>query len=508
MAKQNLNEAATVRSRARAAARALKELLKDKAVPAELRKQVENLHASMGKTWSDLEADAKLDPERESAGSILQQVREAANMGDWFEAMLHLRFTEMADYAFAEGRLTRDERIAVSGAIGDGLDAFHLALMQGAVQLYGRNPWDQPKGPADVAMNASEADAEMDLQTEYVPLVERSVRQDGTIPVKIIQPGWGATGYYPADMLERNASKFKAGTKMYWNHPTPTEERERPERDLRDLAAELVTDARWVAQGPGGAGLYAEAKVFDAYKPAVDELGPHIGVSIRALGKASVGIAEGKTGKLINEISQVGSVDFVTSPGAGGKILQIFEAARQDPARLANGEAVKRSDADKTKNSSKEDHVNEEMKALQEANAALKAESEQQKAILARLNEAQLLREAGDFVSVELTKVQLPQVTKDRLVKQLVAVAPIKENRIDLVTFTSQIAEAVKAEQAYLSEAVGAGRITGFGATQPADQKPEQMEADLVESFRRMGLSDEAAKQAALGHGGAARGGK
>lgn len=495
-----ISEAATIRARARAAARALRDLLKDKTLPAELRKQVENLSAAMGKTWADLEADAKLDPERtkESAnGEIMQAMREAANMGEWFEAMLHLRFTEMADYAFADGRLTRDERIAVSHAIGQGLDAFHLALMEGAVQLYARNPWAQPEEPNPLPLPEA-GRGEEELGSEYVALVEKSVRKDGTIPVKIIAPGWGSSGYYAAEMLERSAPKFAKGTKMYWNHPTQSEERERPERDLRDLAAETVTDARWDAQGAAGPGLYAEAKVFEPFKSAVDELGPHIGVSIRALGKAVVGQAEGKAGKVISEISQVGSVDFVTSPGAGGQVLQIFEAARSG---VGGSNAAGRGDADKQKNSKKEEDMPEDLKALEEANAALRSELEQQKAAVARLSEMHLQREAGDFVSVELAKVQLPEVTKNRLQKQLEKVAPIKDGRVDAVAFAAQIAEAVKTEQAYLAEAagVGSGKITGFGGSAPVETKPEEVEASLAESFRRMGLAENVVKQAAKG---------
>lgn len=497
MATQDLREAATIRSRARAAARALKDLLKDKALPSELRKQVENLSASMDKTWSDLAADAKLDPEHTAKEAALQ---EAANMGEWFEAMLHLRFTEMADYAFSEGRLTREERIAVSHAIGQGLDAFHLTLMEGAVQLYARNPWAQPEAADTTPVMAAEGDHDETIGGEYVALVEKSVRTDGTIPVKIITPGWGSSGYYSAEMLERDAPKFKAGTKMYWDHPTASEERERPERSLRDLAAETVSDARWEPQGEAGPGLYAQAKVFSPYKSAVDELGPHIGVSIRALGKTQVGTAEGKVGKLISEISRVGSVDFVTEPGAGGQVLQIFESARTNNF-VGNSVAAGRGDADVNhENSPKEEEMPEDVKALSEANAALRSELDQQKAAMARLNELHQMREASDFVSGELAKTQLPTVTRNRLAKILTEKAPFGEDgRLDVVKFAAQIAESVRDEQAYLAEAMGAGRISGFGSSQPSEPKPEQIESDLAEAFRRMGLDENVAKQAAKG---------
>lgn len=515
---KNLMEAATVRAKAKAAARALRDLLADKTLPAEMRKQVENLNQAMGKTWADLEGEAKLDPERESMrtpglptpvaeyGAIPflkegDELREAANMGAWLEAMLHYRLTEMADYAYAEGRLTRDERKAVSHAVGQGLDAFRLVLEADAPGLYGRGPWAEAV-EGDVAVSAAVEHENHEknerhemVEGEFVPLVERSVRRDGTIPIKVIAPGWGSSGYYAADMLERSAGKFGAGTKMYWNHPTPSEERERPERDLRDLAAELVGDARWQAQGPAGAGLYAEAKVFEPYQKAVDELGPHIGVSIRALGKAVPGQAEGRTGKVIQEINQVASVDFVTQPGAGGQVLQIFEARR--PSGAMAGSA---GDFDQVQHH-KEVDMDEEFKKLKEANAQLEVRVGEQATQIARMTEAMALREASDLVAGMLAKYPgLPSMTRTRLQAQLASNPPMKDGRPDVAALGEAVQAAVKDEMAYLAEAAGLGQVRGMGSGgSAAPMKAEDVEAELSRVFEGIGLSEAAAKQAAKG---------
>lgn len=74
------------------------------------------------------------------------QLAEARNVGQWIESRLHLSLTQIADEMFGEGRLTREERIALSGAVGDGLQAFTAALEQSAPQLYARDLWDQPDG--------------------------------------------------------------------------------------------------------------------------------------------------------------------------------------------------------------------------------------------------------------------------------------------------------------------------------------------------------------------------
>lgn len=77
-------------------------------------------------------------------------VAEARNVGQWIESRLHLSLTQIGDEMFGDGRITREERIALSGAVGDGLTAFTAALEQSAPQLYDRDLWDEPQ-PADPA---------------------------------------------------------------------------------------------------------------------------------------------------------------------------------------------------------------------------------------------------------------------------------------------------------------------------------------------------------------------
>lgn len=448
----DLGEAATVKSRARGLLRSVRGLLKDKSLPGSVRKALEGVSSALGKTWKDLADDADADPS-ESA-----RLAEAAILGNWLEARLHSTWTNLADEMFGSGYLSRAERIALSGAIGDALTTFNESVMEAAPQIYERGPWDgpAPEPPADDDVGESDA---VGLLEAAVPLVEQAVRPDGTIPIKIIQPGWGSSGYYPADVLERDGPKvFKAGLKMYWNHPTPTEESERPERDLRDLSAELVSDARWEANHPQGPGLYAESKVFQPYRPAVDELAPHIGVSIRARGRATAGSAEGRSGPIIQEITAARSVDFVTTPGAGGKVLQLFEARRGAgaPAHKSGGDPVAPVQEEKMDP--------KEAQALKDANARLEGTVQEQAAQIARLMEGALLREAGDVVTAELADATLPKITLARLKTQLSANPPVKDGVLDREALKTRIAEAVKMETAYLAEVAGGGEIRGLGS--------------------------------------------
>jgi hypothetical protein len=457
----------------------------------------------------------------EGAGKDELPVREKSNLAEWLESRLHLSLTTMADELFGNGIVTRDERIVLSGAIGVALDSYHQFLVDNAPQLFDRSQYEDAPA-ADVGSVVSEStpsafgtspkferasnlgEEETEL-TEggtgmFVPLMEKAVRRDGTIPVKIIQPGWGSSGYYPAEVLERDGPKiFTKGTKMYWNHQTPQQEAERPEGDLNNLAAELVTDARYQANGAAGAGLYADAKVFEAYKSHVDDLAPHIGVSIRAMGKVQHGVAEGREGAIISELTNKKSVDFVTAPGAGGQILSLFEAARTVRAdkKTTTTESVEQNNFEEARNMEKK-----EFEALQESVATLQTTVSTVTDENARLKEALALMGAKDVVNAALANLPLPDVTKARLLESLPRTAPMKDGVLDVETFKTKITEAVKVEVDYLTKAAGLGTIRGLGESSSGDDAEfdeAKQQGELEAAFAGMGLSESGVKIAAGG---------
>lgn len=334
-------------------------------------------------------------------------------------------------------------------------------------------------GMAESGSSATEATAAT-LVGDIVPLLESVVRRDGTVPLKIIAPGWGSSGYYSPALLERDGPKvFVKGIKSYWDHPTAAEAEARPERSLRDLAAELVSDARYDASGPAGAGLYADAKVFGPYREAVNELAPHIGVSIRAMGQGAIGEAEGRKGRVIEKLIAAQSVDFVTTPGAGGQVVSLFEAARSHAITP-------------TQEDTSMDELKEAQTKLAEAEKA--RESALQEA--ARATEALMLREARDVVVVDLAKAQIPDVTRARLAEALAKNPPIKEGALDADALHATIKEAVAAEVAYLASVTGSGQVRGMGGSSAGDA---DVTASLTESFKALGLDDKTAAQAAKG---------
>lgn len=109
-------------------------------------------------------------------------VVEAANLGAWLESRLHLALTQYADDMYGDGRLTRTERIALSAAIGDGLQAWAARVEQEAPQLFQRSRWDdpEPETPEPAVADATETSPAADVQPTPEPASENVT--DGAPP--------------------------------------------------------------------------------------------------------------------------------------------------------------------------------------------------------------------------------------------------------------------------------------------------------------------------------------
>jgi hypothetical protein len=77
-------------------------------------------------------------------------LQEDRNVGAWLESRLHLELTRIADDMYGDGCLTRDERIVLSSAIGDGLAAWSARVEADAPQLFLRDPYTTPEHPVAV----------------------------------------------------------------------------------------------------------------------------------------------------------------------------------------------------------------------------------------------------------------------------------------------------------------------------------------------------------------------
>jgi hypothetical protein len=144
--------------------------------------------------------------------------------------------------------------------------------------------------------------------------------------VKIIKPGWGNTRdnhYYPKEMLARDAIRFQ-GAKMY-----ETDHREK-EKSTRTWVSTIEKIARFDEDGSPIARVVVHDTDF-AQRVANLKAGgmlEKMECSISAQGTSKPGYEEGgRKGSIIESITDVSSVDWVTRAGAGGMALDIEESA-------------------------------------------------------------------------------------------------------------------------------------------------------------------------------------
>lgn len=135
----------------------------------------------------------------------------------------------------------------------------------------------------------------------------------------------GSSGYYSAEVLRRDGpAAFPAGTHVYFDHATESENYERPERSVRDLAGALIENAHY-EDGPDGKGLFARIQVFPDHQERVTALSSFVGMSIRAAGTIEEA-ADGRS--MVTSIAKGISVDIVTHAGAGGRLIQMTESQK------------------------------------------------------------------------------------------------------------------------------------------------------------------------------------
>lgn len=279
-------------------------------------------------------------------------------------------------------------------------------------------------------------------------------------PIKLISPGRGSSGYYPASTLKKaaEAGVFKAGTQMFWNHDTDAQESERPEGDLDRLAAVTTTNATWQEDGRDGPGLYARAKVFSDYADKVREKGPHIGLSIRAGGmrEDSVLAEDGKPGR-ITQLNNALSVDFVTRAGRDGKVF----------TEAATSEFKQEKDMEESQIKAL---IKETMKPLEDENKRLRAQ-------LSRQQAPSMIREA-------LKDIRLPEASKNKIVKRL-AETELPTEAKDL----NALIESEAASEAQFLQELGYGNVAGFGvriSEADAEKQFKESETEHKEAYAKI----------------------
>jgi hypothetical protein len=336
------------------------------------------------------------------------------------------------------------------------------------------------------------------LLNHLVSLEEAVMTRSGVATVTIITPGFNASAqrYYPAETLARACKVFE-GVKMYADHPTSLEDKERPERSIKDWVATLK-NVRVDAHGA----LAGEALVVEPWMEAklatLRDKGmlKEMGISINAVGTATRGEIRGVQTTIIERIVRVRSVDFVTEPGAGGEV-QIFEASPADTdLDLVGLETIRerRPDLVKAIETQLRTELQQEVKKtmdleqqLKEARVQLETATkalEETNNQLAETAKARAVAEAKVIITEAISKSALPPPSKEKLIKQFAGA-----DKAD------GLGEAIKAEEAYVAALAESSKPRDMGLT----VEPKVSGDQLKESFRRLGLSEAGADIAARG---------
>jgi len=161
--------------------------------------------------------------------------------------------------------------------------------------------------------------------------------------VLLIQAGLSLNNrYYPADVLREAVSRFE-GRPAFADHQTEYERQARPERSIREKVG-VFRNVEFVEMpGPDGqpvAGLKARFKVAapwlrETLREAVALNEPDfLGFSIDAIGVVRPKQHDGRTVQWVEAIRRVRSVDVVTDPAAGGRLLRLV-ASHSDQEEVA-----------------------------------------------------------------------------------------------------------------------------------------------------------------------------
>jgi hypothetical protein len=301
--------------------------------------------------------------------------------------------------------------------------------------------------------------------------------------IKIISPGHGSSGYWSPEVLARDGARaFPAGTHMHINHPSESEAFDRPERDLNTLAGVLETAAQWMDNGPRGPGLYARAKVNERMAKIAEDFGEYIGVSVRA----RVSERDGQIMELL--ASPFNTVDFVTVPGAGGRIVEAFEAAGRGPATKREKEEYEMSESEIRS------IVAEALKPLTEAVAGLAKDSADARRVAeaaARRAEENEVREAARAVAAKST---LPEAAQARAVEAVAANAPrTADGLIDHERLAVVAEAAVKREAEYIASVAGNGSVASFGGAKGDGDDEAAILKEAAKLYVEAGYSPEMA---------------
>lgn len=205
-------------------------------------------------------------------------------------------------------------------------------------------------GVKDVSKRRESAKPATNLTTFTTFCEVSSSKSDDACDVVIITEGAGNKtdrNMYPREALRRSAHVFE-GVKCFLDHPSSSDERERPERSVREVCGWFSNCRYAEVNGKGAivgklnftenrAGQDAKDLVKSAVRyqrqyPNSDKV--LVGFSINAQGPSRQTDIDGQPWNQVEAIDSAMSADLVTFPARGGRVLSMREAEARKAASI------------------------------------------------------------------------------------------------------------------------------------------------------------------------------
>jgi hypothetical protein len=279
---------------------------------------------------------------------------------------------------------------------------------------------------------------------------EAPVKRGNRWRVIVARPGRGSSGTYSEDLFRRDAAKIIApGGQMFINHDD--------DRNPKDMLGIYPEGSFWDESEKA---VVAEAEIFSHWKAFVEEVGPHCGVSLYALGEAD---EDGNVTAFVED--RLNGADLVARPGLVGSGLaeKLYESAK---AQTVETPGV--TSAQEERKLEMEKDVEERFGAIESLLKSLVAtkQAETAEAAQAQANDdaGRLAVEAYDAAVTAIDAANLPEKVVESLRKQAkdgVDVTPLIEQAVAIKEASE---EAFRVSESAPGRGASEGAASKFGA--------------------------------------------
>lgn len=290
-------------------------------------------------------------------------------------------------------------------------------------------------------------------------VAEAPVKNGDKWRVIVARPGQGSSGKYSAEVLEQYAQTIvPAGAQSFLNHDF--------ERNPKDMIGFYEEAAYWDANENA---VVANLSVFSHWSPFVEEVGPHCGISLFAMGSLD------EDGNVVSfEEDAYNGADLVSRPGLKGSGLaaKLYEEAHKLSPNGEENPRVEKSTQERKDNKMDEKAIGE---AIANAIAPLAAEiSALKSANTAKVEQAAQVEANDEAVKEALKNIQasVDAVEAERENLSTKQVESLRAKAFAGEDITEALAEAKETRAAILAEAAessdsdsGSGRINESKAT-------------------------------------------